>query len=158
MRHGHPSHHEEEEFTIPSETHGFLWMHKLKATKPRLELFELLSKEKEPLSAANIYKKIGAKGTRATIFRTLEQFCKTGLAVKIQNPLEDHSLYEINCGRPHHHHATCTLCGDTEDVSGCDPKDLDASACAHLKKFKSIQSHSLEFFGLCRTCEGKQEK
>lgn len=157
MKHDHSGavSEKKEKFPVKSEAHSFLWMHRLKATKPRLDMIELLSNEKEPLSAAELYKKLGAKGTRATTFRMLEQLYGAGLVSKVQNPREDYARYEIGYGRKHHHHAICISCGDMEDVSGCDAKDLDASARAHLKKFKSIQSHSLEFFGLCRKCEAK---
>ena len=156
MKKNHPSYYDMNEFLVPSQAHGSLWTHKLKATKPRLELFDLLSKEKEPLSVAEIYKNIGARVNRATIFRTLEQFCKAGIAAKITSPFDDHSLYEMKSDRPHHHHATCISCGTMEDIANCDHYEFDAMACMHLKKFKSIQSHSLEFFGLCKKCEAKQ--
>ncbi|MDR3558139.1 MAG: Fur family transcriptional regulator [Candidatus Pacebacteria bacterium] len=157
MKKNDPGYYDTNEFLVPSEAHGLLWTHKLRATKPRLELFDLLSKEKEPLSVLDIYKKIGARVDRATIFRTLEQFCKAGISVKIISPFDDHSLYEMKSGRSHHHHVICVSCGDLEDVGGCDAQDLNISARAHLKKFRSIQSHSLEFFGLCRKCEDKSE-
>jgi Fur family ferric uptake transcriptional regulator len=143
-------------FPVKSEAHSFLWMHNLKATKSRLNLFELLSNEKEPLSANEIHIRLGSKGALATTYRTLDHLCSTGLVSKVQHQNKTHALYEIRFGREHHHHAICLSCGDMEDVSGCDAQYLNASARAHLKKFKSIQSHSLEFFGLCRKCEDKQ--
>jgi Fur family ferric uptake transcriptional regulator len=125
----------------------------MKATKPRIELVEFLFIEKRPVPISDIYKNIGEKSGMTTVYRTLERLVKSGIVQKIQNSKDDCAFYEIRYGRPHHHHIICTSCGDMEDVLGCDPIELNISAHAHLKKFKSIQSHSLEFFGLCRKCE-----
>ncbi|MDE2188477.1 MAG: transcriptional repressor [Patescibacteria group bacterium] len=145
-------------FPVKSEAHGFLCMHKLRATKPRLMVVELLSREKIPLSVEQIFKKLNSKGALATTYRTLEHLSRAGLVSKIQNINKAHALYEIDFGRKHHHHATCTACGFIEDVSNCDSHKLDTDARIHLKKFSLIQNHSLEFFGLCRKCEAKISK
>ena len=146
---------EDKDEEFESEAHALLWSCGMKATKPRLEIIESLFKEKKPLSIADIYAGIKSKVDLATMYRVLEQLCKVGKVTKIQNPKNNSFMYEIRYGRSHHHHITCTTCGEMEDVIGCDADDLNTSARAHLKKFKSIQSHSLEFFGLCRKCENK---
>ena len=142
-----------EKFPVISEAHSLLWSCRMKATKPRLELIEFLFAEKGPASIADIYEKIKGKTCITTMYRTLERLVKAGFVQKVQISMDDRALYEIRYGRPHHHHAVCTSCGYTEDVSGCDQRELDMGARAHLKKFRSIRSHSLEFFGLCRKCE-----
>ncbi len=147
-----------EDLSVKSEAHSLLWRCELKATKPRLELVESLFKEKKPLSSADIHKKIKGKSDRATTYRTLEQLYKAGGVTKMLDARDGRTLYEIRYGRPHHHHAVCVSCGLIEDVLNCDAKDFDVSACEHLKNFKSIQSHSLEFFGLCGKCDSASAK
>lgn len=138
---------------------AMLWMKRLKATPGRLAIIEILNKEKEPLSVDELKKKLSGRDliidlNSVTVYRALDVLVKVGLVNKT-NAGKAHATYEMAFGKPHHHHITCTSCGDMEDVHGCDSKDLNISARAHLKKFKSVQSHSLEFFGLCRKCEEK---
>ena len=155
MKRGHPGRNDVEEFFVPSVTHGLLWTHKLKATKPRLQIFELLSKENVPISIADISKRFDANMAKSTIFRILETFREAGFVTKVKSPFNDRSLYEFSSNRSHHHHATCISCGTIEDIVDCEQYKVNAAACLQLKKFKSIQSHSLEFFGLCKKCEDK---
>jgi len=149
---------DQKRFPVKSEAHSLLWSCRMKTTKPRLDLVNFLFAEKRPLSAADIRKKIDGKIDLATTYRTLERLAKAGLVQKIKSPNLDKAEYEIKSGRSHHHHAICASCGETEDIFGCDGVELDVSARAQLKKFKSIQGHSLEFFGLCRRCEIKATK
>jgi len=141
------------------ELRAMLWLRNLKTTSGRLAILEVLRKEKEPLSVAEIESALlksnpDATPGYATIYRTLEVLAKATLVNRI-NTGDAHSSYELNFGRKHHHHAVCTSCGLIEDIANCDSEELNISARAHLKNFKSIQSHSLEFFGLCRKCEEK---
>jgi Fur family ferric uptake transcriptional regulator len=142
------------------ELRVMLWMKRLKATPGRIVLLEALEKEKSPVSVLEIEKKLSASKSAvslgsAAIYRALETLVKARLVSKI-NTGKVHSSYEMIFGRKHHHHAVCTSCGLMEDVSVCDADDLNTMARVHLKNFKSIQSHSLEFFGLCKKCEEKQ--
>ena len=134
-----------------------LWTKHLKATPGRLAILEILDGEKDPLSVEELNKKLSSHDlivalNSVTIYRALNALVKVGLVNKT-NAGKAHASYEMAFGKPHHHHITCISCGDMEDVHGCDSKYLIISAREHLKKFKSIQSHSLEFLGLCRKCE-----
>ena len=57
--------------------------------------------------------------------------------------------YELsNC--EHHHHLVCEKCGDIEDVALCEEAILkEVKKQSHFK----IDSHTLEFFGLCEKCQ-----
>jgi len=129
-----------------------IWSRELKATPVRIAVLRLLSSESEPISAADIYGKLGDNGNQATVYRALEALSVAGLIDRI-SLTAGRVLYEIGYGRKHHHHAICTSCGDIEDVKGCDEEDLNVTARASLKKFKRVESHSLEFFGVCKKCE-----
>jgi len=137
------------------EFRAMLWSKRFKATSGRMALLEALDKEKEPLSVVELEKKLPSMDS-PTIYRTLQALVKARLVSRI-NTGKAHASYEVALGRIHHHHAICTLCGLVEDVMNCDSQELNASVRVHLKKFKLIKNHSLEFFGLCRKCEDKSE-
>ena len=130
---------------------AMLWSKRFKATAGRLALLEILDKEKIPLSVVELVKKLPDQN-QASIYRALEALVKARLVIRI-NSGKAHASYEVALGRIHHHHAVCTSCGLVEDIVNCDSQELNVSARAQLKKFKSIESHSLEFFGLCKKCE-----
>ena len=121
-----------------------------KATPGRLQLLEVLSKVDEPLSVLKIQKRLNNKLNEVTLYRALEVFAVAGLVRRVDLN-HDHAHYELALGRAHHDHVVCTMCGVVEDVEGCAlaPFQKMALKSSH---FKSIYSHNLEFFGLCRTC------
>jgi Fe2+ or Zn2+ uptake regulation protein len=52
-------------------------------------------------------------------------------------------------GTPEH---VCEQCGMIEDIDMCHEDELQQQALKKTTKFKTISSHSLEFFGLCTAC------
>lgn len=121
-----------------------------KATPGRLQLLEALSKVDEPLSVLKIQKRLHKKLNEVTLYRALEAFAAAGLVRRVDLN-HDHAHYELVLGRAHHDHVVCTACGMVEDVEGCTLTHLEHRALKS-SHFKSIYSHNLEFFGLCRTC------
>ncbi|MGC9602172.1 MAG: Fur family transcriptional regulator [Minisyncoccia bacterium] len=121
-----------------------------KATPGRLQLLELLAHTDEPLSVLKIQKRLGKKLNEVTLYRALEAFTAAGLVRRVDLG-HDHAHYELALGRAHHDHLVCTKCGAIEDIEGCALVPLQKKT---LKRshFKSIYSHNLEFFGLCRAC------
>lgn len=83
-----------------------------------------------------------------TAYRTLETLLRRGMVRRID--LDQHrALYEM--AEDHHHHAVCVSCGLIRDVSMCLPASLDEKVRAAVR-FESIDSHALEFFGMCSAC------
>ena len=121
-----------------------------KATIGRVALMQCMGKNREPLSIDEIAKKISKILDEANIYRSLEAFVKAGLVRKIDFQ-KSHSYYELSIARPHHHHIVCTKCGLIEDVTGCN-QFIQNNTLNKSKKFKTIDDHSLEFFGICRSC------
>jgi Fur family ferric uptake transcriptional regulator len=121
-----------------------------KATPGRLLLLEALQKELEPLPVLEIQKKLKNKLNEVTLYRALEAFATAGLVRRVDLN-HDHAHYELAVGREHHDHVVCTDCGIIEDIEGCALVPLEKRALTQ-SKFKSIYSHNLEFFGLCRSC------
>ena len=46
----------------------------------------------------------------------------------------------------------CTDCGTVESFDNCDIKNLSKNVLGKSSKFKAINQHSLEFFGVCESC------
>ena len=122
----------------------------LKATSAREHILAVFSEECHPLNADAIHKMLGKKSSidLVTIYRTLASFEAAGLLKKVDLH-KDSVYYELN---HHHHHIVCTSCGDIEGFEGCDAEKLVKKAVAKSSKFKSIRQHSLELFGVCKSC------
>jgi Fur family ferric uptake transcriptional regulator len=121
-----------------------------KATPGRLRLLEALWKESEPLTVLEIQKRLHNTLNEVTLYRALEAFAKAGL-VRRADFGHDHAHYELAIGKAHHEHAVCTKCGVVEDIEGCTLVPLEKKALKQ-SNFKSIYSHNVEFFGLCKKC------
>jgi len=123
----------------------------LKVTPKRLALLTLLTKEHEPRSVAELSKKLGAKVDTVTVYRALEALVEAGIVSRVDFH-EREARYEITVGRKHHHHIVCTNCGTVEDITDCLTDKIEQKALASAKQFTTIQSHALEFFGVCKEC------
>jgi Fe2+ or Zn2+ uptake regulation protein len=125
---------------------------KLKATPARLELLQLLSKSPAPLSIGDMQKKmVKSKPDQATFYRMVKDLKEAGIIRQV-NIEHNHAHYEI--GNDHHHHAICEQCGKVIDLSSCNIAGLEKEIMKKTK-FKTINRHSLEFFGVCNTCSKK---
>lgn len=121
---------------------------KSKVTDARIDVLSTLSSIHKPISIKEIAKRV--KGHNMTTFyRTLETLVKAGLVKKITINSEE-SLYETTIDRHHHHHISCTNCGLLEDIDVCVPS-LSTKTLTQ-KGFATVTDHSLEFFGICKSC------
>lgn len=121
---------------------------KLKITPARVRILEKLHAFKKPLSAQDIIKAV--KGIDAvTIYRTLELFSDKKIISRILIS-KDRAYFEFV--HDHHHHIVCTGCGAVADIPHCAMDKAEALALRHAKNFTSISSHSLEYFGVCKSC------
>jgi len=117
-----------------------------KVTPGRVALVELLARESKPLPVAEIQHKL-KNLDGVTVYRALEALQGAGLVVRVELG-HGHAHFELVAGKPHHHHAVCADCGTVEDVE-CNVQDM---APPGSKKFKTIYSHNIEFFGSCVSC------
>lgn len=124
----------------------------LKTTPARLAVLGLLEKTNNPVDVATIIDNLKHKDIKAdpaTVFRTINLFTDKGIARQIQF-YEGKFRYELS-SRKDHHHLVCQNCGVIEDISDCNIKSLEKE----IEKRKNfvVQSHSLEFFGVCPACQ-----
>ena len=123
-----------------------------RVTAGRVMLLSFLKKSKKPLSVADIQNSLGNSLDRVTLYRALEDFSKSKIVVKI-NLNTSSAYYEYIHTGHHHHHIICEGCGKIEDITHCDQADIQKEILKHSKTFKKINSHSLEFFGICKRCD-----
>lgn len=142
--------------TLPCTAHTTLLKeqlreNRLKITPARLEILDILTHTKKPISINDISEKL-CDTDLATLYRNFETL--KGLGIVTQIDLQHgHAHYEL-ASRKHHHHLICQKCGKVADISKCDTKALEKQALK-IAGFSKINSHSLEFFGICNACKNK---
>lgn len=123
----------------------------LAVTPARVALLEVLQKEKKPVDVQTIIDSLEKKQievNRVTVFRIINAFVEKGIVHKLEFS-EGKARYELS-SLPHHHHAICTNCGKVQDIEDCEVEKNEKKVSDNLSF--TIQSHRLEFFGLCKSC------
>jgi len=135
-----------------SKQNTFLNAWGLKKTRGRIEILNYLKRISTPVDASEIESYLlETKSTpinTATIYRILSILYKKGLVTRFELQ-EGKFRYEL-ASKPDHHHLICKNCGSIEDISDCNIKALEKDI--EKKKKFVVQSHSLEFFGVCPDC------
>jgi len=124
-------------------------------TKARSAIIEFLSNNNQPLSASNIYNSLISKGlkiNRATVYRELVFLSAHDVVRRVRFPGKA-THYEINSG--HYHHLVCMRCNSIQNVVLGKHLQNHKRQIYEREKFKVV-SHSLEFYGVCNSCDGKQ--
>lgn len=136
---------------MPNHSEHILKANKLKMTPTRLAILEVFSADCKPVNAEYIFEKLKKQMINlVTIYRTLASFEKVGI-LKLVDLHKDSAFYEL--GAHHHHHIVCEKCGCVESFDDCDIKELSKKVLKNSSKFKEINQHSLEFFGVCKKCK-----
>lgn len=125
----------------------------LKVTPTRRVLLEQFSHDCAPMNAERLAASLASKKIHlVTIYRTLNSFVEKGILRQV--PLRTDSIHYERADH-HHHHIICTSCGTIEDIDACSAS-LTKNALSTSKKFSAINDHSVEFFGICKTCPKKK--
>ncbi len=129
-----------------------LRQHGYKLTPQRRAVIQVIASSQDHLTPATIYEKarhdcpsIGL----VTVYRTLEILAKLELICELPASGICRS-YTISTPQ-HHHHLICSNCGTVIDFTGHALSELEQSLSK--KSGFRIDSHLLEFFGLCRACQ-----
>lgn len=117
-------------------------------TESRKQILEALTFH--PQSVTDIVNSLNKKQANvdmSTIYRTLEILIELGVVGTTK--FDNKAMFELLSDN-HHHHLICNDCGSIEDI----PLDEDMlmNQVSDQTKFQ-VQSHSLEFFGLCANCQ-----
>ena len=126
--------------------------HGYKLTPQRRAVVKIVTSTKDRLTTATIYKKLHRSHPRiglVTIYRTLEILAEMGLICELHAGGSCRS-YTISTPQ-HHHHIICSRCGTVADFTGHYLEELEDNL-SRESGFR-IDSHLLEFVGLCRNCQ-----
>ena len=135
----------------PIDAQELLHTKSLKATPIRLRIIETLHESKTPLTIEELQKILKKKGgNTTTLYRALSAFVENHIAQATPITKGVYS-YELIWHKHHHHHIVCNDCGIIESIPFC-IKNIGLSASKKSRLFKTIQSHSLSFFGTCKKC------
>ena len=124
----------------------------LKSTPARVAVLRFLEKSNQPVDVSMIRDYLREQDVDtdpATVFRIINAFTEKGITRTIQFG-EGRARYEL-LAKGDHHHLICTNCGKITDVEDKYMEKLEKEI-GKTKGFK-VKSHSLEFFGLCRSCQ-----
>lgn len=125
--------------------------HLYRVTPGRVVLLIFLRHAKKPLTVGDIQKQLDFAMNKVTLYRALEDFTQSKVIAKI-SLRNVATYYEFIHADHHHHHIVCEQCGALEDIENCNQVSLQKEILKHSKRFKVINSHSLEFFGICKNC------
>lgn len=126
----------------------------LRATPARVAIMELLESINEPVDVETIIDYLNKQKIEtdpATAFRIMNILTEKGITKQISFN-EGKFRYELT-NQADHHHLICESCGRVEDISDCNIPALEKEI--QSKKQFLVKSHSLEFFGLCASCQKK---
>ena len=127
--------------------------HGLNKTKVKIEILQIISLSKIPISVPEIHQELTDKCDLSTVFRSISQFKEKKIISEV-NLDEGFLRYELFSMKKnhHHHHILCRKCGDIKNLEEC---DLDVFEKALSKLGFTQMEHRLEFTGLCSKCSTK---
>ncbi|MDA8346359.1 MAG: Fur family transcriptional regulator [Thermaerobacter sp.] len=106
------------------------------------------------LTARQLADRLGAQGDRVgvmTVYRTLALLAEIGAAYVLHDHLsESAEAHYAFCSDRHHHHLICSACWGVWEVEGCGLSEAQVRV-GDAWGFQ-VQSHSLDYYGLCARC------
>ena len=127
-----------------------IWSKKLKRTKQREQVLEILSQAAKPLTAADIYQiTMDQKETvwLSTVYRILTIFQENGVIIKTGLLDNGQSFYELNRNE-HKHYGVCVGCHKVILLINCPI----ASFQPEFDEIFYATDHKMEFSGYCGNC------
>ena len=129
--------------------------HIVRQTRQKDAIRDVLNGCDEFISAQELHRKLEDRGEHiglATVYRQLNALAEAGRADTVR--LDGQQLFRLCGDDGHHHHLVCTNCGKTVEI--------DPPSEAWLRKVAdghgfTVESHTLEVFGLCSDCQKEQK-
>lgn len=123
----------------------------LKITPARQAIVEAFFKAKKPLHVGNLKKIKGLEETNeSSFYRNIQKLIDAEILHMVPSS-EEHKLYELIAENKHHHHIVCTKCKEVSCLTDCTIGSQLSKMAA--KAGFTVSSHSLELYGLCRSCQ-----
>lgn len=123
--------------------------HQLRLTHVRKEIFQKLHEASRPLAIQDIAKNIH-NAHFVSVYRSVDSMQKAGILKQVPQGFKN--LFELSdLFRPHHHHATCKVCGTTKEVHD----ERIESLMKTLTKEAGLEptEHHFEMYGVCKSCQ-----
>lgn len=112
---------------------------------------EALRERSAFISAQQLHQRLEERGERialATVYRQLNALADSGQVDTVR--MGGEQLYRYCGADGHHHHLICTSCGRTVAI---DPPSESWLRSVTAEHGFTLQSHTLEVFGLCPECQ-----
>lgn len=132
---------------------GVLRQRGYKLTSQRQAIVSEIALCHEHLTPAELYERVHQKHHNiglVTVYRTLEVLEGLGLICEVRGDGVQRS-YLLRRPTGHHHHLVCSGCGKVVDFGHCDISSLERKLSSQTGF--AIDSHILEFSGLCQYCQ-----
>jgi Fur family ferric uptake transcriptional regulator len=129
----------------------------LKSTSQRGAILNCFVAAGQHVSAEELYVRV--KKTQpgigyATVYRTLKLFALAGIAEE-RHFADGYTRYEFRTAERHHDHLICTRCGEIVEFENERIEELQQDVAR--KNGFAVQSHKLEIYGLCSSCQKKRK-
>ena len=128
----------------------------LSATRPRLELLQILENDPRPQSIEEIISSSSGKLALSTLYRAISELLDAGLIETLVSP-DGKTLVETTLqATAHHHHVFCKGCDKAIDIEFSD--NLEKNIEAEVKNIEissgwKVSDHSIEILGVCEECK-----
>lgn len=124
----------------------------LRVTPHRLLVLETLAKVRQPITVYELVEELRKKEDidQATVYRNLSSLHEAGLLRRLDFN-HGHAHYELETGRASHS-LVCSTCETIEKIEGISVDDAVKKMLKKSRKFRLTKSHSIEIYGLCKSC------
>lgn len=124
----------------------------LRITGHRLTVLATVAKVKQPITVYELVEVLRKKYDidQATVYRNLSSLHEAGLLRRLDFN-HGHAHYELETGRASHQ-LVCQMCETIEKIEGISVDDAVKKMLKKSKKFKNTTTHSIEIYGLCKSC------
>ncbi len=124
----------------------------LRVTGHRISVLSTVAKVKQPITVYELVDVLRKKENidQATVYRNLATLHESGLLRRLDFN-HGHAHYELETGRASHQ-LVCHTCETIEKIEGISIDDAVKKMLKKSKKFKNATTHSIEIYGLCKSC------
>jgi Fe2+ or Zn2+ uptake regulation protein len=124
----------------------------LRVTDHRCAVLATVAKVKQPITVYELVEQLRKKFAidQATIYRNVSSLHEAGLLRRLDFN-HGHAHYELETGRASHQ-LVCQKCETIEKIEGVSIDDAIKKMLKKSKKFKNTITHSVEIYGVCKSC------
>lgn len=124
----------------------------LRVTGHRVALLSLLARVKQPVTVYELVDVLRKKENidQATVYRNLTSLHEAGLLRRLDFN-HGHAHYELETGKASHQ-LVCNSCETVEKIEGISVDGAVKKMLKKSRKFKNATTHSIEIYGVCKSC------